>query len=300
MGAVWTLLARLDVIVGPDIVPWFSPTVVTLVWSEPRILALGLAYSVPLLGILLCHELGHYLMCRRYGVSSSLPYFIPLPAVIGTLGAFIRIRSLLPDKRKLFDVAIAGPLAGFAALLPVLWWGLAHSPPMPIGDIGGVATVPGQSLGLWVVSRTIHGPLPPGTMLNLHPFVLAAWFGMFATAYNLIPVSQLDGGHILYAVLGPKHRRVARSLWLVLAMAGLFWPGWLVLAVLVRLLGLEHPPVRDESIRLDRKRKILVGVAIAMLLFCLMPIPQREIALLPTGAVDQTPIPFRELARSLR
>jgi membrane-associated protease RseP (regulator of RpoE activity) len=291
LGAWWVLYSRLDIMISPDqIGPWLSPTVVRNVWSRPEWLRLGLSYSLPLLFILLCHELGHYLTCRRYGVAATPPFFIPFPLALGSLGAFIRIRSLVPDKRKLFDIAVAGPIAGFVALLPFLVLGVVRSPPVVVASAPtGEAFVPGASLAIWGVNRLVHGALPPGTMLNLHPFVLAAWVGLLATSINLLPVGQLDGGHILYALVGERHRQIANVAWVIVALGGFFSLGWLVWALIIRVIGVGHPPVSDSTIRLDGKRKVLAVVAILILVACFMPSPERRVLVGPPPTSASAP-----------
>lgn len=263
--------------------PVLTPEVVRLVWTSPALLALGLQFSLAALTILLAHELGHYLTCRRYRVPSTLPYFLPVPFGLGTFGAFIRIRAALRSKRELFDVGIAGPIAGFVVLVPFLLWGVAHSHPVTVSpatvvnDSTMVLVVPGRSLAMELATRLFHGPLPAGTILDLHPFALAAWFGLLATALNLLPLGQLDGGHVLYAVLGRRQRRLAILLWLVLVAIAIRWPAWWLWAVVVLVMGLRHPPVRDELQPLDPKRRLLALVAVAMLVLSFMPEPADQV-----------------------
>lgn len=292
LGAYWTLASRTDVVTA--LLPVTSPETVAAVWtgrvdagdpSSPRLLEVGLGFSIPVLLILLCHELGHYLACRRYGVHATLPYFVPAPFALGTLGAFIRIRSPIRDKRQLFDIGVAGPIAGFVALLPFLLYGVARSRVVPIAvatsadDWGGTILLqPGNSLALELATRLVHGPLPPGAVLDLHPFALAAWVGLLATSLNLLPLGQLDGGHLLYAVLGARQRQVAVVLWLTLVAAGVFWwKGWLLWAVIVLALGLRHPPLWDEHRPLDGRRLALAVAALLMLVLCFMPVPLVEL-----------------------
>ncbi|HEY0780849.1 MAG TPA: site-2 protease family protein, partial [Thermoanaerobaculia bacterium] len=253
--------------------PWLAPGLVLRVWSEPRLLTTGLAFSLPVLTILLCHEMGHYLACRRYRLAATLPYFLPLPVMLGTLGAFIRIRSPLRDRRQLFDVGVAGPLAGFAALLPFLAYGVAHSSVVPLAPPAGLSRlVPGPCLALDLAVRLFHAPLPPDAALALHPTALAAWFGLLATAINLLPLGQLDGGHLLYALVGRRRqRRLAVPLWLALAATGFFWGGWLVWCGVVLLMGLFHPPVVDETAPLGRSRQLVAALALLILVLSFMP-----------------------------
>jgi membrane-associated protease RseP (regulator of RpoE activity) len=203
---------------------------------------------------------------------------------LGTFGAFIRIRAPIEHRRQLLDVGVWGPLAGFLALLPFLVLGLLWSTPAPIdalapGETSDVVLwVPGRSLALHGLAALVHGPLGPATTLDLHPFALAAWVGLLVTALNLLPLGQLDGGHILYAVTGRLQRRLALPLWLALGLAGLFvWAGWLLWSVIVLFMGLYHPPVRDELIPLGRGRRLLALVALAIFVLSFMPVPLREL-----------------------
>ncbi len=290
LGANWILAARTDVVSPlpqyPLLGSLLSPATVRMVWTTPSLLATGLSFSLPVIFILLCHELGHYLYCRYYRIDATLPYFVPAPIALGTFGAFIRIRSLIRDKRQLFDVGIAGPIAGFLALLPFLVYGIAHSQPVAVQLTAArpgalVLQLPGSSLLTLGLVRLFHGPLGPGQVLNPHPFALAAWVGIFATSLNLLPLSQLDGGHILYAVVGRRQRRLAWPLFALLVAAGLAYPGWLLWAVIVWRIGLLHPPVRDEEMPLGSGRTALALVALAMLVLCFMPVPLVEVAIRP-------------------
>lgn len=247
-------------------------------WGDPQLLASGLAFSLPLLLILLAHELGHYLWCRHYRLPATAPLFLPAPFGFGTLGAFIRIRAPLRDRRQLLDVGAGGPIAGFVVLLPFLLYGIAHSRPAAIEPVApAVANSllyrPGSSLLMEIAVWLFHGPLPRDAVLDLHPFALAAWAGLLATSINLLPVGQLDGGHILYAAAGRRQRPVAVLLWILMAAAGFLWPGWWLLALLVLIFGLRHPPVLDESVQLDRRRRLVAWVALAILVLSFMPAP---------------------------
>jgi membrane-associated protease RseP (regulator of RpoE activity) len=266
--------------------PALTPDTIRLVWSDPELLLSGLRFSLPALFILLCHELGHYLACRRYRLHATLPYFVPAPFGFGTLGAFIRIRSPIAGKRQLFDVGVAGPLAGFAALLPFLVYGIAHSTPTTVELAEPSLFVPsivqpGSCLALELLTRVFHGPLAADQVLDLHPYALAGWLGLLATAINLLPLGQLDGGHLLYAVVGRLQGRLALPLWLVLAAAGFFNPMWFVWAMVVALLGLRHPPLADESLPLGGGRLLLALVAAAILVLSFMPEPLTEVFVYP-------------------
>lgn len=286
MGAVWMLYTSTRVMTELQL--FLLPETVRQVWTEPGLLRLGLAFSVPSLLILMCHEMGHYLACRRYRLPATLPYFLPLPLGIGTLGAFIRIRAAIRTKRELFDVGVAGPIAGFVALVPFLAAGVAWSEPVDLGslppEIGGVLLVPGQSLALAGLTALFHGPLGAEQVLQLHPFAFAGWLGLLATSLNLIPLGQLDGGHILYAALGRTQRRLALPLWLaLLAVAVLVWPGWGLWCVITLIMGLHHPPVRDELEPLDPPRRRLAWVALAIFALSFMPVPIGEVLIYPGG-----------------
>jgi Zn-dependent protease len=257
-----------------DLFPLLSFELVSRVWGSLDLLKLGLSFSVPLLTILLAHEMGHYLACRHYRLPATLPYFLPLPSMLGTLGAFIRIKAPLRNRRELFDVGIAGPIAGFVALLPFLFYGVAHSEPALRPTelrLGETIALPGHCLAIELVSRLFHGPLGSDMVLNLHPYALAAWFGLLATSINLIPLGQLDGGHILYAVSRRWQRRLALPVWAGLAAAGFLWPGWWLWCVLTVVFRIFHPPVQNEGLPLGRGRKILAAVALAILILAFMP-----------------------------
>jgi len=246
----------------------------------------GLMFSVPLLAILLCHELGHYLTARWYQLDVSPPYFIPVPLVpsfIGTMGAFIRLRTMLADRRQLFDVGVAGPLAGFAVALPVLWIGLARSQPLPghgelagmLLAIGGETAGLGDSLVTLALRHLTHGDAPT---LLLNPLAFAGWVGMFVTMLNLLPISQLDGGHILYGALPRWQSRVALGFWLLILCLGWFWRGWLVWGALVLVLSrgrLGHPPVLDAYRPLPRTRRWAAAAAILLFAITFAPVPFR-------------------------
>jgi membrane-associated protease RseP (regulator of RpoE activity) len=247
----------------------------------PAFLLNGLWYSLTVLAILGCHEMGHYLACRRYQVDASppyfLPFFVPLPMPqFGTLGAFIRIRSRIPSKIALFDIGIAGPLAGFVVVVPALFIGLAASRVVPLPDnFEGFEF--GEPLLFRLASRLIFGDLPAGHSVNLHPIGWAAWFGMLATALNLFPVNQLDGGHIAYAVLGKRSVWVTLTMLMVaigLTVVSSSWIVWTVLLTLMLfLLGPHHPPTLNDHEPLTRGRLALAVAAVVMLALCFTPVP---------------------------
>lgn len=240
--------------------------------ARPSLLLDGLAFSITLMTILLAHELGHYFACRYYGIDASLPYFLPFPSPIGTLGAFIRIRSPIYTRQALFDVGIAGPLAGFAVLLPALIIGIAESKIIP-----GIAERGDLVFGVPAVERFFEWIIFPHVRaadILLHPVARAAWVGMLATALNLLPIGQLDGGHILYAFLGRWHKVLSRIFVVALIPLGYFyWPSWWVWAVLLFFLALRHPVIYDIT-PLDKNRVALglTALAIFLLTFTLAPL----------------------------
>jgi Zn-dependent protease len=235
------------------------------VWQNPIELLEGLPFSLTLLTILLAHELGHYLAAAYYRVDASLPYFLPAPTVIGTFGAFIRIRSAIYSKRALFDIGVAGPLAGFVFLLPALSVGLAFSKVVPgIGHQGDIHF--GVPLLQWLLERAMFaGPL--GGDLYLHPVGRAASIGMFATALNLLPVGQLDGGHIVYALAERKHRAISNVALAALIPLAPFWWAWLFWAAILFFFGRRHPVVCDSG-DLGRGRRQLAWIALAIFILC--------------------------------
>jgi membrane-associated protease RseP (regulator of RpoE activity) len=238
----------------------------------------GLWYSVSILAILGAHEFGHYFACRYYGVEASLPYFLPAPLPLtGTFGAFIRIRQVIPGKRQLFDIGIAGPIAGFLVAVPVLLVGMSLSrvSALPANMQGFVEL--GEPLLFQAIAWLVWGTPPEGYSVNLHPMAFAAWFGLLATALNLFPIGQLDGGHISYAVLGRKSTIV--TLGTVAVLIGLTfvsssWIVWTALTVVMLLaFGPRHPRTVDEHIPLDRGRVMLALAALAMFILCFTPAP---------------------------
>lgn len=244
----------------------------TLGLQNPHLLWGGLPFSLTLLTILMAHEMGHYVACVYYGVDATLPYFMPAPTPFtGTLGAFIRIRSPIYSKRILFDVGIAGPLAGFIFLMPALGVGLAFSKIIPgINHQGSVQL--GTPALLWVLEKLIFTGVPASD-IYLHPVARAAWVGMFATSLNLLPVGQLDGGHIVYALLGRAHKWITQAFLVALIPMGKLWNGWWFWAVLLFFLARKHPPVYDETeIGASRVQLGCVALLIFLLCFSLAPI----------------------------
>lgn len=245
--------------------------------ANPEFMLSGLWYSVSILGILGCHEMGHYVACRRYGVDATLPFFLPAPLPLtGTLGAFIRIRSRIPSKKALFDIAFAGPFAGFVVAVPILFLGLAMSTREQLPEhFSGIWL--GEPLLFRLARFLVIGNLPANMDVNMHPIAFAAWFGLLATALNLFPIGQLDGGHISHAVLGRRSSYV--SLMMAAGAIGLTflsasWFVWTLLIVLMLLaMGPHHPPTLDEDTPLDSRRRMLALFALVMLIVCFTPVP---------------------------
>jgi membrane-associated protease RseP (regulator of RpoE activity) len=237
-------------------------------WRHLSLLWIGLPFSLSLMAILLAHEMGHYLACQAYGIEASWPHFFPAPTVIGTMGAFIRIRSMFESRRQLFDVGVAGPLAGMAVTVPVLVWGIAHSVLLP------AHSPPLLEFGWPPLERMVLHLFHPGwnsAQVLLSPVARAAWVGLFVTMLNLLPAAQLDGGHILYTFFPRLHRQVSWILVALLLLAGWrFWEGWYVWAGLILLMRVRHPWVPDY----DDVGPMRVGLAILTLaIFFLTFIP---------------------------
>jgi membrane-associated protease RseP (regulator of RpoE activity) len=244
----------------------------------------GLWYSLTILAILGCHEMGHYLTCRYYRIDASLPYFLPAPILTGTLGAFIRIREPFPNKRVLFDVGVAGPIAGFVVAVPALFIGLALSRVAPLPPhFSGLSL--GEPLLFKWAAWLVWGNVPAGQSVNLHPMAFAAWFGLLATALNLFPIGQLDGGHISYAVLGRRSTLVtvgAVAAAMVLTYFSSSWFVWTMLVVtMLVVFGPRHPSTPDEHERLPRGRLIIALLALVIFVLCFTPAPIEFIELLP-------------------
>lgn len=239
-----------------------------------EVIRAGLQFSLPLMFILLAHEMGHYLACRRHRLDVTLPFFLPLPIPlgIGTLGAFIRIRTPITSKRQLLDVGAAGPLAGFFATLPFLVVGVAFSTPVSQLPEAGYLLF-GDPLLFKGLSRLLHPEVAAGGDLFIHPTGFAAWVGLLVTALNLLPFGQLDGGHIAYAMFGRLHRWAAWPLLLVLVGLGFVWRGWWLWAVIALVMGVRHPPVLDEPYPLDPRRMRLGWACIAIFVLCFTPQP---------------------------
>jgi membrane-associated protease RseP (regulator of RpoE activity) len=244
------------------------------------ILLPGLWYALPVLLILGAHEFGHYILCRVHNVDATLPYFIPAPFffIAGTFGAVIKIREAFPSKRALFDIGIAGPIGGFLALVPILFWGVSLSQLTPVTHSESMIYF-GEPLLFKAASWVHFGSIPKGYDISLHPLGFAAWWGMLATALNLLPFGQLDGGHIVYAVVKRRNHAAIGSV-VTLVAAGLLtiwslsWISMLIMMVAMALVfGLHHPRVIDEESPLGSGRRLLAVFALIMFVLCFTPVP---------------------------
>jgi membrane-associated protease RseP (regulator of RpoE activity) len=276
--------------------PWinlalFAATVLSVVFmgalnagadpfQDPTSLIKGIPFAFTLLAILGTHEFGHYFAAKRHGVTVTLPYFIPMPlSIVGTFGAFIQLRSPVRNRDQLFDVGVAGPLAGLVVAIPLLLYGLALSPVEPLPSEGGYI-MEGNSLLYLGAKYLIHGQILPGNGLDvmLHPMAFAAWFGLLVTAFNLLPVGQLDGGHVVFTLIGDKIRYVGTAFVAVLLLMGMvFWQGWFVWAILIFMLGVGHPPPLNDVTPLGGRRKLLAVLTIIIFLLVFAPIPLKII-----------------------
>jgi membrane-associated protease RseP (regulator of RpoE activity) len=242
-------------------------------WRQPAALLDGLPFSLTLLTILLAHEFGHFLTCVHYQLDASLPYFLPAPVLTGTFGAFIRIRSPIYYRRALFDVAVGGPLAGFVFLLPALAVGLAYSKVIP-GIANEGAFHYGAPALLWLFEKAVF-PGVPSNDIYLHPVARAAWVGLLATAWNLLPIGQLDGGHLVYSLADRRHKLLTWTFLIILVVLGIWlWQGWLLWAGAL-FFGRRHPPLFDER-ALGSGRKQLAWLTLIIFALCFTPAPLLE------------------------
>lgn len=235
----------------------------------------GLLFSISLILILGAHEFGHYWASKRNGVRSTLPYFIPAPPVFiaGTFGAFIQIKQIIPNRRVLMEIGCAGPIAGFIVALPTLIYGLSLSKVTPVLGIEGINF--GSSVVLNFCAEWVLGVDPQSSNFNihLHPVALAGWIGMLVTALNLIPIGQLDGGHIIFALSPQHHAWLGRLFFLALFPLGYFWSGWFFWAVMIVLMGFKTAPLLDEAEELSTLHRALGVVSITIFLLTFIPVP---------------------------
>lgn len=234
----------------------------------------ALWYSGGIIIILLTHEMGHYLMARKHHVPVTLPYFIPIPLPpFGTMGAVIKMQGYIPNRRALFDIGVAGPLAGLVMIIPAIVWGLDMSTIIETRSLGENAISLGDSLLFSFLSHLVNGPLKEGQDIMLHPLAFAGWVGLLVTASNLLPIGQLDGGHIMYALFWKKSKQISRVFYfLFLGICLLFYFGWFLLVVVLAIFR-KHPPTMNDQISLDLKRQIIGSFALIVFILAFTPVP---------------------------
>ncbi len=258
---------------------WWLFTTLLIATLVTTFLAGGPLFSISLLLILGAHEFGHYWASKNNNVQSTLPYFIPAPPIFiaGTFGAFIQIKQRIPDRRVLMEIGAAGPIAGFVVALPMLIWGLSLSSVTPLTGMGGVNF--GSSFILNLCSQITLGvdPSSPYINIHLHPVAFAGWIGMLVTALNLMPVGQLDGGHIVYALFPSKHSAIGKLFFLGLFPLGYFWPGWFFWAIMIALMGFKTAPLTEERGDLGPFQKALGAISAVIFALTFIPIPFSDI-----------------------
>jgi len=242
--------------------------------KNPENIYKGIPFSATLILILLSHELSHYFASKKHKTSSTLPYFIPAPTLIGTFGAVIKMRSPILSRSALIDIGASGPIVGFIFAVIACIIGLRLSDVVTKVEPGMDAFGLGNSILFYLLTEIfVKVNLPEGFDLVLHPIAFAGWIGLLVTSLNLMPAGQLDGGHIAYAFLGPRHRLVSALLVLFLIFMGFFYVGWLVWAGVLMILGLKHPPVHYWEVPLDRRRKWIGAIALVIFILTFMPEP---------------------------
>lgn len=254
---------------------WNMPNPMDVLKPE-NLLKGAILFALPLMSILFVHEMGHYFISKKHGIKTSLPFFMPIPPIvpgfnIGTFGALISSRDPMPNKKALFDVGIAGPIAGLLVAIPVTAIGIATAKIVqivPVEDLPPGETVFGSSFLIEGLSNLILD-IPAGFTIDMNPILFAGWVGLLITSINLLPAGQLDGGHIFRAVLGGKQKYVGWA-----AVFIMIFTGWIFFAIIIIfIMGMMHPPPLDDDTELDIKRKLLFIVALAMLILCYIPYP---------------------------
>ncbi len=260
----------------------YNGDILRAMFSDPQFVIGGLPYVLALLGILGVHEMGHYVAARLHKANVTLPYFIPMPFGLGTMGAVIRLKSPIKNRKQLFDIGVAGPLAGLAIAVPLLMIGLLTSPvqfvgtPVPGSQEGNsilYALLKFMTKGQWLPSN--------GYDVIVNAVAFPAWFGLIVTMINLLPIGQLDGGHVIYALFGRTQWRVANAVLLILIALGAYLAVatqqllnvWLLWALLSQVFGLRHPPPLDDITPLDRKRKLIGYATIVIFVLIFTPVP---------------------------
>jgi membrane-associated protease RseP (regulator of RpoE activity) len=242
--------------------------------DDPARLADGVPFAASLLGILAAHEFGHWFAARRYGLDVTLPFFIPLPLLspIGTLGAVIKMKTPIYTLRMLLYVGAAGPLAGLLVAIPVTIWGVMHSPVLEHQPAGGILL--GEPLLFQAIVALFGPPVPEGHELYLSNVAFSGWIGLLVTALNMLPVGQLDGGHVVFSLLGRRQHAIGWLFFVAILAMGWWWPGWYVWGALILfLIRIRHPPVLDPHLELDPARKAVGWLAVAAFAACFTPVP---------------------------
>ena len=268
-----------DVSVEPIKNNWLLFSILLTATLVTTFLAGGPLFSISLLLILGAHEFGHYWASKKNGVQSTLPYFIPAPPIFiaGTFGAFIQIKQRIPNRMVLMEIGAAGPIAGFVVALPMLILGLYLSSVTPSIGMGSINF--GSSLILNFCSQLVLGvdPSSPDINIHLHPIAFAGWIGMLITALNLMPVGQLDGGHIIYAIAPGKHSAIGKIFFAGLFPLGYFWPGWFFWAAMIALMGFKTAPLKEDVEKLKLTHIVLGSISMVIFVLTFIPIPFSEI-----------------------
>jgi membrane-associated protease RseP (regulator of RpoE activity) len=235
----------------------------------------GLIYMAAVIGILLTHEMGHFLQAVRYHIPASLPFFIPLPVMMtGTMGAVIGMEGSRADRKQLFDIGISGPLAGLVIALPIVVWGILTGDPAPPRQMAPNGWHLNDPLIIKLLIHWLRPEIPFGGEMFLNPLLMAGWVGMLITGLNMMPVSQLDGGHVIYGLFGKRAHLVAR-LFVVGAIAAMLYYdsyNWIVMLALVLFIGIDHPPTRDDNMKLGPMRTIIGWLSLLIPFFCFTPV----------------------------
>ena len=268
-----------DVSVEPIKNNWLLFSILLTATLVTTFLAGGLLFSISLLLILGAHEFGHYWASKKNGVQSTLPYFIPAPPIFiaGTFGAFIQIKQRIPNRMVLMEIGAAGPIMGFVVALPMLILGLYLSSVTPSIGMGSINF--GSSLILNFCSQLVLGvdPSSPDINIHLHPIAFAGWIGMLITALNLMPVGQLDGGHIIYAIAPGKHSVIGKIFFAGLFPLGYFWPGWFFWAAMIALMGFKTAPLKEDVEKIKLTHIVLGSISMVIFILTFIPIPFSEI-----------------------
>ncbi|MBI5213674.1 MAG: site-2 protease family protein [Nitrospirae bacterium] len=241
--------------------------------NEPGRVIEGLPFAGALMTILLCHELSHYIASKKHHTKATLPYFIPAPSIIGTFGAFIKMKSPIVTRKALIDIGASGPIAGFVVSVAASIIGLSMSEVVSLPQTDGALNL-GDSILFSFLSKVIIGVTSDNHDILLHPVAFAGWIGLFVTSLNLIPIGQLDGGHIAFAILGERHKYISIVLVAILAILGIFyWEGWALWAVLMLILGIKHPPVIYWEVPIDRERRFVGLLSLIIFIVTFIPSP---------------------------